>query len=320
MSRFHLKILIKNSLYKAIGTAWWLLGLRFLLAGSSRRARVLIYHKINDHPDNLLSVSTVLFRRQMEYLASRCNVVPLSEIAANVTAGRKFLPRTVAISFDDGYLDNYTNALPILAELNLPATIFIPAGRIGGGNILDHDQAFNRDFNPLLDWNQVIEMNQINKQTMEVAESPEDDATGNESERRHCRIEFGGHTVNHTVLESVGDETAVVEINDSKRIIDSRLGQDTTLFAYPVGTRREYGTRHVAMVEKAGYIAAFTGVAGSVGPGIPRFEIPRCNVEPVSFFLFKRVLDGSMDIIRIKDSGIFPILKDMFNRVLGTPS
>ncbi len=307
--------------------AWWLLGLRFLIAPSSRRARVLIYHKINDHPANLLSISTGLFRRQIQYLAAHYNVVPLAEIAANVAEGKHFSPRTVAISFDDGYLDNYTNALPILAEFGLPATIFIPAGRIGSGNILDHDQAFNKNFNPLLDWNQVVEMDQLNKQTTEDVkqttkdtESSLNNAEGNERARRQCRIEFGGHTVNHTVLASVDDETAAVEIIDSKRMIDSRLGHETTLFAYPVGTRREYGAKHVALVEKAGYTAAFTGVAGSAEPGTPRFEIPRCNVEPESFFLFKRVLDGSMDIIRIKDSGIFPILKDMFNRVLGTPS
>lgn len=295
MDRFRLKILIKNSIYSVVAATWWLAGIRFLVAPFSRKARVLIYHKVNDHPANLLSVSTGLFRKQMEYLTKHYNVIPVSEIASKVAEGSNFEPRTIAITFDDGYLDNYTNAYPILAELNMPATIFIPAGYMGRGTILPHDRAFNHEFNPLLDWDQITRMS---------------------SEK----IAFGGHTVHHTVLTSVDDKTAANEITGSKRIIENKLGMEASFFAYPVGTRREYNQEHVALVEKAGYKAAFTGVAGSIGPGTPLFEIPRCNVEPESFFVFKRVLDGSMDFVRIKDSGIFPILKDMFNRVLGTPS
>jgi peptidoglycan/xylan/chitin deacetylase (PgdA/CDA1 family) len=87
-----------------------------------------MYHRVADvvtDPWNLC-VSPQFFDDQMAFLQSALDPVPLSEITAPSTTGRS----RVAVTFDDGYVDNVTNALPILETRNIPATIFIISGTI----------------------------------------------------------------------------------------------------------------------------------------------------------------------------------------------
>jgi peptidoglycan/xylan/chitin deacetylase (PgdA/CDA1 family)/SAM-dependent methyltransferase len=119
-----------------------LVGLRALKAGAPlARLRgsgggsgaVLLYHRVaHAEPDAYgLVVTPELFRRQMERLAAVCNVLPLAELVER--ARRDDLPpRAVAVTFDDGYLDNLTNASPVLVELGLPATFFVTGEGLGG--------------------------------------------------------------------------------------------------------------------------------------------------------------------------------------------
>jgi len=95
---------------------------------------VLLYHRVADDPvdANLLAVSPTLFESQLRWLAEHTRVVPLHDLLAEAQEGR-LEPNTVAITFDDGYLDNLTNALPLLERYRLPATIFITSGRIDSG-------------------------------------------------------------------------------------------------------------------------------------------------------------------------------------------
>lgn len=295
MDRYRFKTKIKFAIYCIVAVVWQAAGLRFLLGRKSRKARVLIYHKVNNHEPNLLSISVPLFRRQMEHLKKHFNVVTVRELVNRMRDGRCFAPRTVAITFDDGYKDNYLNAYPVLKELGLPALIFLPAGHVGTGKILDHDRSFDPAFNPVLDWDDAQDMGKD-------------------------LVDFGAHTVNHTILSSVDNDVAYREIRESKKMLGEKLDREIDFFAYPVGSTAEYDETHVKYVEECGFHAAFSGMSGSIGKRTKIFEIPRCGVEPGSFYLFKRVLDGSLDPIVIKDRGFAPLLKKVFNRILGTPS
>lgn len=75
------------------------------------------------------------FERQMRYLAEHCRCVPLSRLLEEIHHGR-IAPHSVAVTFDDGFRNNYTNALPILRRYGVPATIFLPAGYIGTDRLL----------------------------------------------------------------------------------------------------------------------------------------------------------------------------------------
>lgn len=96
-------------------------------------AVVLRYHSVSCgadycHPSN--AVSARLFDRQMTYLAHRYQVVPLDRVVDFMVAGRPLPPRAVAITFDDGYRDNYEAAFPILRRHGLTATIFVATGAV----------------------------------------------------------------------------------------------------------------------------------------------------------------------------------------------
>lgn len=98
--------------------------------------RILMYHRVID-PERVpyplepgMYVRPATFKMQMEYLKQRCNIVPLDELVAAIEEGREPSPGTVAVTFDDGWKDNYENAFPVLRELEIPATIFLATGYI----------------------------------------------------------------------------------------------------------------------------------------------------------------------------------------------
>jgi len=99
--------------------------------------RILMYHRVVN-PEEVpyplqpgMYVRPVTFESQMKYLRTNCNVLPLDELAADIKAGSPLPPKTVAITFDDGWYDNYEHAFPVLQKYNLPATVFLPTMYIG---------------------------------------------------------------------------------------------------------------------------------------------------------------------------------------------
>jgi peptidoglycan/xylan/chitin deacetylase (PgdA/CDA1 family) len=109
--------------------------------------RILMYHRIVD-PERLpyplqegMYVRPSTFRRHLEYLGRYCHVIQLDELAQRLAAGQPVAERTVAITFDDGWYDNYTNAWPLLKQLGLPATVFVATSYIGTDRIFWTDAA-----------------------------------------------------------------------------------------------------------------------------------------------------------------------------------
>jgi len=95
-------------------------------------ARILSYHRIDDEPHRSC-VTPQAFREQMHHLRNEgYDVVPLATVAAQLERRSGFAPRTVAITFDDGFADNYLQAFPVLSAFGIPATIFVTVAGIGG--------------------------------------------------------------------------------------------------------------------------------------------------------------------------------------------
>ncbi len=96
------------------------------------RPVILMYHRVIDTESDPwgLAIGTERFRQQVDFLARRRSVLALPEFVDALAGGR--LPRdAVAISFDDGYVDNLLHAEPILAAAGLPATLFVVSGMVG---------------------------------------------------------------------------------------------------------------------------------------------------------------------------------------------
>ncbi len=170
----------------------------FIWARKQYVVPIIMYHKIDeDSAFSKLSVSPEGFKRQMQFLKKHnYNVVYLEDLPGLLRAG-KVPRRTIAITFDDGYENNYTNAYPVLKEFNLPATIFIVPVLIG--------------IEGYLSWDEVIEMSESGI------------------------IDIGSHTMTHAYLPDLHEEKLDSEIFDSKRAIEGHIRKVVTSFSYPLG-------------------------------------------------------------------------------------
>jgi peptidoglycan/xylan/chitin deacetylase (PgdA/CDA1 family) len=194
---------------------------------------ILAHHRVTPEPRGDLSVTAGDFRRQLIYLRDRgYRNVPLEQAAEAMVAGRGLFDRAFAVTFDDGYRDNYLHALPILADLNMVATVFIPVNYMDGQDIFpwDHRRAASwgetTDEDRPLSWSQLLEMQQSGV------------------------FSVGSHTCSHPLLTGVDDETAERELRVSRQVLEERLGRPVTTFCYPAGDTDD---RIIALVPKAGY-------------------------------------------------------------------
>ncbi len=164
---------------------------------------VLNYHQINDVDENLLTVSTTEFETQMAWLEENgFHTITASELI-NFLEGKGSLPeRPVLITFDDGYIDNYQCAFPILKKHNMKACIFL---------ISEYVSLYPN----YLTWEQLAEMQ----------------AAG---------IEFGSHTVDHNVLTELSPNSVNHELADSRDMLEKRLKRRVEVLAYPCGFTNEY--------------------------------------------------------------------------------
>ena len=184
-----------------------LLGFGIWLANVLRHytAPILMYHYINDEEPkrSKLGVSLATFERQMRFLReNKYNVIPLGELADIIKKKKKIPPKTAVVTFDDGYLDNYTNAFPILKKYGIPATIFIVIDRVG--------RRLGRD--DYMDWQQIKELSDSGLVTI------------------------GCHSMTHPNLsEILSEEELKREICQSKLLLEGVLGKGVDLFSYPFG-------------------------------------------------------------------------------------
>jgi len=159
---------------------------------------VLNYHKV-DMLNHALSVSPQEFEEQMEYLyKNEYTTITPDQLMAYLKYGKQLPDKPIMITFDDGYLDNYSNAYPIMKKYGFTATIFLVT------NLVGHDSRF-------MTWDQVREMQQNG-------------------------IVFGSHTVNHKSLTSLTRVQIMDELTLSRDEIASQLGKSPKYFAYPTGT------------------------------------------------------------------------------------
>jgi peptidoglycan/xylan/chitin deacetylase (PgdA/CDA1 family) len=177
-------------------------------AGPVTYVPILYYHyiRINPNPRDRvgfgLSTPPVAFRAQMQYLADHgFHVIPLHEAVVAIQHHSGLPPRSVVLTFDDGYADFFTTAVPILQSHGFTATTFVITGRMGWGGYMTPSQIVAAD---------------------------------------GMGFTIGAHTVDHVALAAQAPARASWEIKQSKQTLEALLGHPVLDFAYPYGSFNLY--------------------------------------------------------------------------------
>jgi len=284
---------LKNGVYRTIGEAAAAIGAN---ENGHRSLRVLMYHKVNDLPDNPLTMPVSLFDEQMDQLRQLGYVaVDLDAVLDHYVHGRPLPPHAVLITFDDGYHDNLDNAARVLRKYGYPAVLFVPIGYLDDRQPLPHEErlAAQGILNRTVEWDELSAL-----------------------EREGIRIE--SHGISHRPLADLEVDEAAREIALSKLRLEERLGRPVRAFSYVKGSEAHYKLPHLWLVRQAGYDVAFTAVSGANSPITDPLQLRRYNIEPYSSRTFELVLAGACDLISVKDTVTGTHARRLFNAALGT--
>ena len=260
------------------------------------RSLVLVYHRVTpgegNEPALVPTIAPDQFVRQIQVLGEIGRIVPLAELLED---GLGIGPARFALTFDDDYLTHVEWVLPTLQRLNIPGTFFI------SGRTLNGVGAY---------WFESLERLIAERGTGEArallgvpGPEPEDLALACENDPRlqgiveregaararhlgpehietlsRADMSIGFHTIDHAVLTRLPDEDVRSALERGREELAELAGQPLVLFSYPHGKANR---RTADMVRGAGYIAAWTGRPGPMGPGDDRYLLRRWEPGPL---------------------------------------
>jgi peptidoglycan/xylan/chitin deacetylase (PgdA/CDA1 family) len=284
---------------------------------------ILMYHRVMPQPDAMQPAvpTAAMLDAQFKALAEVFHVLPLEEAAERLYEG-SLPPRSAVITFDDGYRDNHSIALPLLKRHGITATVFVASGFLDGGRMFNDTVTESVRRLPTgevdLAWLgmgrsrvsdapsrlalatqlasriKYLEPEQRNQACDRLAWMADGPLPGDlmmtcEQVRDLARqgVSIGGHTVNHPILTKVSNEEALKEIRDNHAALTSLLGSPPACFAYPNGKPTlDYGLVHADAVREIGYVAAVSTAVGVATLEANRFQMPRfvtCERNGLSF-------------------------------------
>lgn len=158
---------------------------------------VLYYHSVNENSENEVTITPEMLEKQLDYINDNDYItITMSELYDYLINNQPIPKKSIVITFDDGYMNNYTEAFPLLKEKNMKATIFCV------GNSLDGSYYLSKDA--------IKEMSDYG-------------------------IDIESHTVNHLHLDTLNYDEQLSEMKNSKNILENITGKDVTAIAYPFG-------------------------------------------------------------------------------------
>ncbi|MDO8576852.1 MAG: polysaccharide deacetylase family protein [Candidatus Daviesbacteria bacterium] len=203
---------------------------------------ILTYHYVANNPNpkdkarDSLSVPPDKFEAQMDYLAKNgYTPITLDTLYGIFNGKTSVAGKPIVLTFDDGYIDFYTIAFPILRRFNFHAVSFIPTGLVGGGYYMN--------------WNQI----------KEIASSG--------------LVTFEGHTVNHVNLPSLSYAAVLKELTDSKNILQANTGYPVNFVAYPNGSTNGSVQAAARQAGYVGGVGTWYGQAWGTSLNMPRIKV-----------------------------------------------
>lgn len=292
--------------------------------GKRKKLFILIYHRVLDKPDYMRpgEVDKNIFTWQMDLLSRFFNVLPFHE-ALEKWETQTLPSRAVCITFDDGYSDNFLNALPILQKFGLKACFFIASGYLNGGRMwndtviesIRNMREASLDLSAIdLGQYDVSNPDEKNRSAERIIKSikhlspstradhaafiaakstnlPDNLMMTSEQvlQLNQSGMEIGGHTVSHPILAKLDEEAAWREISDNKAFLEGLLSGPVSYFAYPNGKPdQDYHQQQTSLVSKAGYQAAVSTRWGVCDQSSDKWQLPRFtpwDKSPIKFMI-----------------------------------
>lgn len=282
---------------------------------------ILNYHRIGTPESGpflqeAYSATAHEFDRQLAFLSKHADVIKGSDLPRVLASGRG---RHVLLTFDDGYLDNYTLAYPILKQHGLTATFFICTGLLDNRQVAWWDEiawivrnSTRRELRGTPWFSETISLetdfetafNAINERYRSL---PGDQTTGfldalgeaagtgrvpkslandlwmswdHVREMRASGMTIGAHTINHPILSRLSAQDQLAEVKGSRDRIAQEIGETPRLFAYPVGKPYTFNEHTHAALKQANFSYAFSFYGGHQ-PFAPvnRFDVRRATIN-----------------------------------------
>jgi len=234
--------------------------LRDLCVGISRlskrsdRLLILYYHSIDERRGVKFYLKTPpeVFVEQIKILKDNYNVVSLGKLIMQIKR-KKRLDKSIVITFDDGFKDNYTTAYPILYKLDLPATFFITTGFVNKRGYMD--------------WKDLKEL-------------------------KESGFEIGSHTVTHPRLSELPRYKIDEELRISKETLEMRLDEEIKLFAAPYGDSKSVNDDVIELAKRYYECCCLTqGYFGIDPSNVDLYRLKRTPAMP-DVYEFKLTIDG----------------------------
>lgn len=216
--------------------------------------RILTYHRIASDRDDPFAVDPVSFDLQMRHVSSTRLVSDLAKGVKSLVDGAQ--GTQVALTFDDGTVDFYERALPILRHYGLPATLYVNPANVGSKGYVS--------------WQDLQHL---------------------EGEG----VCIGSHSMQHVSLGRMSQADVRKQVVDSRNTLEDRLGRKIVSLAYPFGTLKDFNKVVKEEVKLAGYQFACTSVNGTNRVGVDPFGLLRTKIEQGDAPVFRQILAGSMD-------------------------
>jgi len=241
---------------------------------------VFMYHHVSPHKGDMVTVAPDVFEAQMRFLADAgYKTLSADEVLDYILGTSEIHEKAVAVTFDDGYLDNYIYAFPVFKKYNIKATIFIvtdwveaaslntvrsqgpaPAGFKQGSEVRSDEiivpshtegksfVASSQAHKVIMNWDMIKDM------------------------QKSGLAGFYSHTMSHKKCAELSDEKLMMELKDSKRVMEQRLHKPCPYLCWPKGSFNESA---VKIAREAGYEAVFTTQKGVIRTGSNRYCIER---------------------------------------------
>jgi peptidoglycan/xylan/chitin deacetylase (PgdA/CDA1 family) len=276
-------------------------------ASNSKSFAVLTYHRVNETVPSLQldTISLSQFKNQLSYLKKFFNVLSMAD-ALRMTNEDCLPPRSVVITFDDGYIDNYELAFPVLKALNLPASFYIPTSGLENG-YLWYDQVVTLiEECPLKRWvhhvspelnDKTHKLDLLNATVSKVktlklnerkaylnkilidSEAPEPKRCIMSAEQvldlHRNGFEIGGHTHDHPILSLEDEKSSSQQISMNKDILQNIIDKEIIGFAYPNGQNEDFQQKDIDILNGFGFEYAVTTVRGGNSKDTNPFELYR---------------------------------------------